>query len=58
MSNSKGKSQNKTYRCWISNDDRIISFSNIDGYELKEFDYFLEFQEYYYRKTCWGYRVK
>ena len=54
----KSRAENKKYQCWINDDDRIISFSQIDGYELKEFDDFSEFQEYYYRKTYWGYKVK
>lgn len=49
---------NKKYRCWINEEERILSFSFIEGYELKEFDTYSEFQEYYYRKTYWGYRVK
>lgn len=58
MLKDKSREENKKYQCWISDDDRIISFSYIDRYELKEFDDFSEFQEYYYRKTYWGYKVK
>lgn len=58
MLKDKSRAENKKYQCWISDDDRIISFSYIDRYELKEFDDFSEFQEYYYRKTYWGYKVK
>lgn len=58
MFKHKNKAENKKYRCWISDEDKILSFSCIEGYELKEFDDFSEFQEYYYRKTYWGYRVK
>ena len=49
---------NKKYRCWISDEDKILSFGFVEGYELIEFDTYEEFQDYYYRKTYWGYRVQ
>ena len=39
------------YRCWINEEDRILSFSFKEGYELKEFKTYKEFQDYYYRKA-------
>ena len=52
------KTLEKKYQCWINDEEKIISFSFKAGYELKEFDTYGEFQEYYYRKTYWGYRVQ
>ena len=52
------KDSDKKYRCWISDEDKILSFSFEEGYELMEFDSYTEFQDYYYRKTYWGYRVQ
>ena len=52
------KDSNKKYRCWISDEDKILSFSFEEDYELIEFDTYQEFQDYYYRKTYWGYRVQ
>ena len=52
------KDSNKKYRCWISDEEKILSFSFEKGYELMEFDSYTEFQDYYYRKTYWGYRVQ
>ena len=51
-------SNEKVYRCWISEEDRIVSFSPVEGYEAKEFKSYSDFQEYCYRKTYWGYRVQ
>lgn len=52
------KDSDKKYRCWISDEDKILSFSCVEGYKLIEFDTYAEFQDYYYRKTYWGYRVQ
>ena len=52
------KDSDKKYRCWISDEEKILSFSFEEGYELMEFDSYTEFQDYYYRKTYWGYRVQ
>ena len=52
------KDSGKKYRCWISDEDKILSFSFEEDYELIEFDTYQEFQDYYYRKTYWGYRVQ
>lgn len=52
------KDSDKKYRCWISDEEKILSFSFEKGYELMEFDSHTEFQDYYYRKTYWGYRVQ
>ena len=52
------KNSKKKYRCWISDKEKILSFSFEEDYELKEFDSYEEFQDYYYRKTYWGYRVQ
>ena len=54
----KSDASNKKYRCWVSKQEKIISFTYEEGYELKEFDSHAEFQDYYYRKTYWGYRVQ
>ena len=54
----RAEKENKKYCCWISEKDRILSFSAESGYEFKEFNTQAEFQEYYYNKTYWGYRVK
>ena len=51
-------SNNKKYRCWISDEEKILSFSYEEGYELIEFDTLSEFREYCYRITYWGYRVQ
>ena len=52
------KDSDKKYRCWISDEEKILSFGFEKCYELMEFDSYTEFQDYYYRKTYWGYRVK
>ena len=52
------KSSDKKYRCWISEEEKILSFSFEENYELIEFDSYEEFQEYYYHKIYWGYRVQ
>ena len=52
------KDSDKKYRCWISEEEKILSFSFEEGYELIEFDSYKEFQDYYYRKAYWGYRVQ
>ena len=52
------KDSDKKYRCWISDEEKILSFSFEEGFELMEFDSYTEFQDYYYRKTYWGYRVQ
>ena len=52
------KASYKKYKCWISDEEKILSFSFEEGYELMEFDSYTEFQDYYYRKTYWGYRVQ
>ena len=54
----RGKCCDNKYRCWISDEDKILSFSPEAGYELKEFETYAQFQDYYYRKTYWGYRVQ
>ena len=51
-------SKSKKYRCWISEKEKILSFHFEDGYELKEFDTYKEFQNFYYLKSYLGYRVK
>lgn len=48
----------KKYRCWINDEEKILSFSYVEGYTIKEFDTHKEFQDFYYRKTYWGYRVQ
>ena len=58
MSGNVKNSDNKKYCCWINEEDRILSFNYIEGYTLKEFDTYNEFQKFYYRKTYWGYRVQ
>ena len=58
MSESTTSSKLKKYRCWISEKEKIISFHFEDGYELKEFDTYKEFQDFYYQKSYWGYRVQ
>lgn len=57
LENDKSANKNK-YRCWINEEDRILSFHYIEGFVLKEFDSFSEFQEYYYKKTYWGFSVQ
>lgn len=52
------KDSDKQHRCWISDEEKILSFRFEEGYELMEFDSYTEFQDYYYRKTYWGYRVQ
>ena len=52
------KNADKKYRYWVSDKDKILSFSFEEGYEMKELDTYCEFQDYYYRKTYWGYRVQ
>ena len=52
------KDSDKKYRCWINKQEKILSFSFEEGYELIEFDSYKEFQDYYYRKTYWDYRVQ
>lgn len=52
------KEFDKKYRCWISDVDKILSFFYVEGYELKEFDTYSEFQNYYYEKTYWGYKAQ
>ncbi|MBQ6718456.1 MAG: hypothetical protein IJN22_06115 [Clostridia bacterium] len=52
------KEFDKKYRCWISDDDKILSFFYVEGYEMKEFDTYSEFQNYYYEKTYWGYKAQ
>ncbi len=52
------KISNKKYQCWINEKEKILSFGSQEGYKLLEFDSHQEFQDYYYRKTYWGYRVK
>ena len=58
MAENQNKPETKKYRCWISDKEKILSFSFEEGYELKEFSNHKEFQEYYYNKTYWGYRVQ
>ena len=58
MSESTTSSELKKYRCWISDEEKILSFHFEDGYELKEFDTYTEFQDFYYQKSYWGYRVQ
>ena len=48
----------KNYQCWINKKEKILSFSCAEGFELREFDSYEQFQDYYYRKTYWGYRVQ
>ena len=57
MEQKKNKN-GKKYRCWINRKDKILSFTYIEGYELKEFDSHTEFKEYYYSKSYWGYKVR
>ena len=52
------KDSDKKYRCWINDEDKILSFSCVKGYVPIEFNTYAEFQDYYYRKTYWGYRVQ
>ncbi len=51
MSESTTSSELKKYRCWISEKEKIISFHFEDGYELKEFNTYNEFQDFYYQKS-------
>ncbi len=54
----RDKNSDKKYRCWISDEEKILSFSFEEGYELIEFDSYWDFQNYCYQKTYWGYRVQ
>ena len=58
MSEHRDNSDKKNFRCWISENEKILSFHYIEGYELKEFDTYREFQDFYYQKSYWGYRVQ
>lgn len=58
MSKQEGNSDNQKYRCWINRKDKILSFTRIDGYEIREFSTYTEFKEYYYNKSYWGYKVR
>lgn len=58
VSESGNNADNMVFCCWISEKDRILSFSYIEGYERKEFDTYKAFQEFYYKQTYWGYRVQ
>ena len=58
MPKQEGNSNNKKYRCWINKKDKILSFTRIDGYEIREFNTHAEFKEYYYNKSYWGYKVR
>ena len=58
MSNQQGNPSLKIYQCWISEKDKILSFRYVEGYELKAFDTYTEFQVYCYRKSELGYRVQ
>ena len=49
---------NRKYRCWISEDEQILSFRPVLGYEMKEFENYEQFQEYYYKKTYQGYKAQ
>lgn len=51
-------SNTKKYRCWINDREKILSFTYVEGYKLKEFYTYKEFQEFYYQKSYWGYRVQ
>ena len=57
MSQNNEKSDDKKYRCWINKKDKILSFTYIQGYEIKAFDTETEFKDYYYNKSYWGYKV-
>ena len=58
MFKNNDNAENPIYRCWINEEKRILSFSQVDGYELKEFDNYSKFQKYYYDKIYWGYRAQ
>lgn len=58
MSTQNKNSTNVKYRCWINDTDKILSFSPIEGYEVKEFETYTKFKEYCYEKTYWGYKVQ
>lgn len=58
MSNSKDGIERNKYQCWINEKKKILSFHFVDGYQLKEFDTHKEFQDFYYQKSYWGYRVQ
>ena len=58
MFESTASSEFKKYRCYISEKEKILSFHFEDGYELKEFNTYREFQDFYYKITYWGYRVQ
>ena len=57
LSQKEKKENNKKYVCWINEEDKILSFTYIEGYELKAFDTETEFKDYYYNKSYWGYKV-
>lgn len=52
------EASDKKYRCWINEEEKTLSFSFEKGYELKEFDTYEKFQDYYYKNTYWGYQVQ
>ena len=52
------KNSDKKYRCWISDKEKILSFTFKEDYEPIVFDSYEAFQDFYYRKTYWGYRVQ
>lgn len=58
VSKSTTSSDVKKYRCWINDEEKILSFSYVEGYKMKEFDTHKEFQDFYYQKSYWGYRVQ
>lgn len=54
--------QNETtdqkHRCWISDEEKILSFSYVEGFKVKSFDSYQQFMDYCYRKTYQGYLVE
>ena len=58
MLKSNVLSDDKKYQCWINEKEKILSFSFVEGYELKEFDNYKDFQDFYYQKSYWGYRIQ
>ncbi len=58
MRQEETSQKNKKYRCWISEEEGILSFSHVKGYKLKEFNSQNEMIQYCYYKTYKGFRVQ
>ena len=52
------KEQKEVFVCWLDEDNKILSFHFVEGFERKEFKTKIEFQDFMMFSVSRGFRVQ